>query len=47
MREIIIAMMHNPPAPVEQLQGTERSHINNLNIVNHFCMANSIGQIEP
>jgi len=47
MREIIIAMMHNPPVTVHQLQGTKRSYTNKLNIVNHFCMVIIIGQIEP
>jgi len=32
---------------VEQLQGTERSCNNKLNIVNHCCMGTIIGQIEP
>jgi len=39
--------MHNPPATVEQLQLTEHSGINQLNIVNHFCMVTIIGQIKP
>jgi len=39
-------MMHNAHATVE-LQGTEWSCINTLNIVNHFCMVTIIGQIKP
>ena len=45
-REIIIAMMHNPPMVVEQLLGTERSCINKFNLVNHFCLETFIGQIK-
>jgi len=46
-REIVIMIMHNPLVMVEQLQGTERSCINKLNIVNHLCMVTIIGQIMP
>jgi len=47
MHEIIITMIHNPPARVEQLQATEWLCINKLNIVNHFCMLTIIDQINP
>jgi len=47
MREIIIAMIHNHFAMVEQLQGTDRSCMKKLNIVNHFDWVTIIGQIKP
>jgi len=40
-------MMLNPPATVQQLQATEWSCINKLNIVNHICIVTIIGQIKP
>ena len=43
----MIAMMTNPPMAVEQMQVTEQSCINTINIVNHFCMVTIIGQIKP
>ena len=43
---MIIAMKHIPPAMVT-LQGTERSGINKLNIVNHLCMVTIVSQMVP
>jgi len=47
MCEIILVMMHNPPATVEKLKGTESSSINTFNIMNHFCMVTIMGEIRP
>ena len=47
MGEIIIAMMHNPPATLEPVPGTDQLCINKFNTVNHFCIVTIIGQIEP
>jgi len=47
MRVTITPMMHNPPATVEQLEGTDWTRINKINIMNHFCMVTIIGQSKP
>jgi len=44
MREILMAMMHNLSAMIEQMLATEWFYINKSNKVYHFCMQTIFGQ---
>jgi len=43
MQDMIIVMMHNTPATVEQLHATEQSCIEKLIIVNNIYMVTIVG----